>query len=146
MNTDVSKTNKLRQLTNSNVTYEWMPGSLNDLDISVLNAEQVGLLACGTRNRFYGVRAEEGLRIWVATHETTFAELAWINNGSTWSWQRSWTGFNGHATPSCYTWSPRRGVVTYVSFVDLSNQAIWYWYALRCSSSADHSLLTHCAG
>ena len=43
---DVGVDNRLRERVNSNVTNIWVDGPINQLDIPVLDADQVGLLAC----------------------------------------------------------------------------------------------------
>lgn len=129
--TDINKENMLRQRTINNITYAWSDGLLNDLNIKTLDADRVGLQACFYEGPIDGVDLNgtqpiSGIRIWVATSETTFDQMAWRNGLPTWTFEQTWTNLNGYASPACFGWAP--GTVTYVAFVDLQDAVNLYWF------------------
>jgi hypothetical protein len=127
----------LRQRFIDNQTWTWYDGPLNNLDISTLDSERVGLQACFYDGPIDGVGSvslngtdpTSGMRIFVATSETTFAQYAWRSGLPSWVQEQSnWSGVNGQATPACFGWAA--GGTTYVMFVDEENAVHLYWSVL----------------
>lgn len=113
------------------MTFTWVDGPLSALNIKVLDADKIGLDAC-----FYagpidnvdlnGTLPDSGIRLFVATGETTFNQLAWRSGLPSWTWEQSWEDLNGHASPACYDLAG--GNVTYVMFVGQQNAIELYWF------------------
>lgn len=127
---DVGKNNKLRQQTIDNHTYTWHPGLLDDLSIATLDADKRGLVACYYSGpiddpSYNASSGDSGIRLFVATSETTFEQLSWQPGMSSWVVEQQWTGLNGRAQPACNGWSA--GSVTYAMFVDQDDQVAFYW-------------------
>lgn len=149
--TDVGEGNKLRQRTMDNVTLAWRPGLLNDLDITTLDSNRSGLIACyydgPVDSDSYNSSSDySSIRLFVATGETTFEQLSWQPGMSSWVIEQQWSGMNGHAQPACNGWSP--GSVTYVMFVDEDDQVAFYWrdHADEGDGDEDHPMNTWVQG
>ena len=131
-NADISKDNLLRQRYINNSTYTWNNGPLNDLNIKTLDSGPVGLQVCFYEGpidnvNLNGTDPHSGMRLWIATSETTFAQYAWRAGLPSWVPEQSlWIDLNGHASPACYGWG--KGSTTYVMFVDNQNDVQLYWY------------------
>ena len=128
---DVNKDNLVRQRSLDNITYVWTDGPLNDMNLKTLDADKIGLQVTwygGTISNvdLNGTDHMTGMRLFVATSETTFDQLAWRSGLPQWIWEQSWPNQNGHANPACYSWA--KGTTTYVMFVDLDNKINMYWY------------------
>ena len=131
---DINNNNSLRQRFIDNQTFTWYDGPLNDLDVSTLDSESVGLQACYYNGpidsvgsvSLNGTNPNSGMRLFVATSETTFAQYAWRSGFTSWVQEQSnWSGVNGQATPACFGWAA--GGTTYVMFVDEQNAIQLYW-------------------
>ena len=120
----------LRQRTINRNTYTWNNGPLNDLNISVLDANRVGLEACQYLGLIAGVSSERtaghGVRLFVATSNDTFEQLSWYPGMSSWIVERRWSGMNGHASPTCFGWG--KGHTFYTWFVNAANTIEMWWY------------------
>ena len=126
MNTD----NLLRQKHIDNVTYTWNNGPLNDLNVKVFDSFRVGLAVCFYQGPIENTNLndtdpESGLRLWVATDETTFDQYAWRAGLPQWVWEETLPDMNGHATPGCFGWGA--GWTTYTMFVDADDIPQLYW-------------------
>ena len=117
MNTD----NVLRQKTNSNTTNVWIDGTINSLNLAVLNADEVGAQACysgfdynasddyhhtplpNNANGNASFSKEVGMHIWYASDNQTFQQYGWRDGDDSWTWQHTWEGKNGHAGVGCYS-------------------------------------------
>ena len=122
--------NQLRQQTTDNETFMWHPGFVDDLNITTLDADKCGLVACYYNGpiddpSYNASSGDSGIRLFVATSESTFQQLAWQPGMQSWVIEQQWTGLNGHAQPACNGWSP--GSVTYAMFVDDDDQVAFYW-------------------
>lgn len=127
---DVSKDNKLQQRTIDNETFTWRSGLLDDLDVGVLDADKVGLVSCYYNGpiddqSYNSTSGDSGIRLFVATSETTFEQISWQPGMPSWVSEQQWNGFNGRAQPTCNGWST--GTVTYAMFVDEDDQVAFYW-------------------
>ena len=128
---DTDQNSMLRQRSLDNSTYVWTDGLLNKMNIKALDADKVGMQAC-----FYdgpidnvnlnGTNPDTGIRVFVATSETTFDQLAWRSGLPQWTLEQTWPNLNGQASPTCFGWA--RGNTSYVMFVDLQNAVDLYWY------------------
>ena len=122
----------LKQRIIDNTTYAWADGLLNNLDVRVLDADKVGLEACYYSGPIdnvdlNGTEPSTGIRLFVATSETTFDQFAWRRPLPQWvQEQQSWLNLNGHANPTSYNFAPDG--VHYVAFVDLQNAVNLYWF------------------
>ncbi|KAK3696302.1 hypothetical protein LTR37_018038 [Vermiconidia calcicola] len=138
----IGEDNLLKQRSITNTTYTWTDGLINQLNIEVLDAERVGLQAC-----FYdgpvgstGQGSWGGIRLWVASSETTFDQWVWNIGLSHWIWEQSWQELNGAASPACYGWAP--DAVDYIMFLDLNNAISIYWEDISTQqiSTATHPI------
>lgn len=128
----------LRQRFIDNSTFTWNDGPLNNLNIKVLDSPKVGLAACFYKGPIgnvdlTGTDPLSGIRLWIATDETTFDQYAWRAGLPQWQREQSWYDMNGHATPACYGWAA--GSTTYAMFVDNHNTSQLYWSV--CYSSME---------
>lgn len=126
----MGRNNRLRQQTIDNKTFTWHPGVLDDLKITTFDADKRGLVTCYYNGpiadpSYNESSGDSGIRLFVATSETTFEQISWQPGMSSWVIEQQWTGFNGHAQPACNGWSP--GSVTYAMFVDQDDQVAFYW-------------------
>ena len=121
----------LKQRFIDNQTYTWYGGPLNSANIRAFDAERVGLQACFYQGpiagvEFNGTDRTSGMRIFVATSETTFDQYAWRPGLASWTKeQSSFESMNGHATPGCFGWAA--GWTTYVMFVGSQNDIQLWW-------------------
>lgn len=131
MSSDVDKNNKVRERVLASDSTTWQDGPLNSLNVSAMDSERVGLLAC-----YFGSSSADtelsagggvGLRLWAASNATTFQQYSW-NPSTNWTYNAQWPGLNGHATPACYSWGGNS--TTYISFVDLQNRVNFFWYVI----------------
>lgn len=67
----------------------------------------------------------DGMHLWYPSDNQTFQQYGWREGDLEWTYQRTWTGKDGHATPGCYSWGP--GTVSYLMFVNL-DQTIEFWW------------------
>lgn len=124
----------LRQRSIDNNTWSWTDGSLNALNVSVFESTRVGLQACFYRGPIEGVDSADlegtaidgGVRVWVATSATTFAQYAWRPGMLQWVHEEDRRDVDGRANPACMGWGA--GWTTYVAFVDLDGNIAIYWY------------------
>lgn len=141
--TDTDNGNFLRQRSIDNLTYTWTDGLLNNLNVKMLDDERVGLRACFYPGPIDGANLDgtiglAGIRVFAATSETTFDQLAWRSGLSKWVWEQRWMNLNGHASPACMGWG--RGSVTYAMFVNEQNAVNVLWYVSK-SCNAMRSVL-----
>lgn len=127
---DVNKENTLRQKHIDNVTYTWNDGPLNDLNIEVFDSDRVGLAVCFYEGPIENANLEDtepesGIRLWIATDETTFDQYAWRAGLPQWVWEETLHELNGHAAPGCFGWGS--GTTTYTMFVDVDDNIQLYW-------------------
>jgi hypothetical protein len=120
----------LRQRTIDDETWTWADGPLNDLNISVFDADRVGLKACLYLGPIAGVPSDEtvghGTRLFVATSEGTFEQLSWYPGMESWVLEQPWHDLNGHASPACFGWGI--GHTFYAWFVNAQNTIDMWWY------------------
>lgn len=121
----------LRQRSIDNLTYTWTDGLINDMKVKMLDDDRVGLRACFYSGPIDGVNLNgtsslAGIRVFAATSENTFDQLAWRSGLSDWVWEQRWMSLNGHASPACMGWA--RGSVTYVMFVNDNDAVNVFWY------------------
>ena len=107
-----------------------MDGPLNAMNLKALDSAQVGLKACLyfgpiANADLAGTDPMTGIRLFVASSETTFEQLSWRPGMPQWIWEQSWQDKNGHATPGCYNWAA--GQTTYTMFVDLDDNIELFW-------------------
>lgn len=129
--TDIGNDNMLKQRRLDNLTYVWSDGLLNQMNIKALDTGQVGLQACFYEGPINNIDLNDtdkqtGMRLFVATSETTFDQVAWRYGLPHWEWEQSWQNLNGHASPACFGWDV--GTTTYVMFIDLQNTVNMYWF------------------
>lgn len=151
--------NHIRQKTNSNVTNIWQDGEINQLNLTAMDAESVGMQACWYGS-FYGdtdyadlkptvtadgsnattYSTEVGMHIWYASDATTFQQYGWRDGYDNWEKQDNWTDMNGHAGVGCYSWGP--GTVTYTIMVNSENTAEIWWKDTNASliSTPEHPI------
>ena len=100
------------------------------MNLKALDSDHVGLKAClylgpiGNAN-LAGITATSGVRLFVASSDTTFEQFAWRPGMSKWIWEQTWRNKNGHASPGCFTWA--KGQTTYSMFVDFDDNIELYW-------------------
>lgn len=136
---DINQENMIRERYNSNQSTFgtagiWQDGVINDLNITVLDAEQAGLLGCWYGNTggdvdFDGgnnTTDEVGMRLWYASNSTTFQQYGWRRSSNAWVYEETWSNLNGYTSPGCYTWGPSE-TITYTAFVDLYGSSSIYW-------------------
>ena len=132
---DINKDNILKQRTIDNNTYTWSDGLINDLNITTLASDRVGLSVCW----YYGpimnsnmdfISGISGMRLWVATSAATFDQYAWRLGMSDWVYEQNWVDMNGQANPACHT--PFLGNSTYVMFVNQTGAVDFYWLVKGC--------------
>lgn len=157
---DIDATNTLRQRSNSNTTNVWIDGEINDLNLKVWDAEQVGMQAC-----YYGddygdsdyihtplpggeaasdsdvEAANTGMHMWYATSATTFEQYGWRFGDNEWQQQETWRGKNGHAGVGCYSWIPDSST-TYAMFANTDDTVEIWWRDTNVSQprSSDHPI------
>lgn len=101
--------------------------------MSVFNSSRAGLSSCfypgpiqtlddGALN---GTIANSGMRVFVATSETSFAQYAWRTGLAQFTYEMEWNDLNAHASPACMAWGA--GQVMHVAFVDLEDKVSVYW-------------------
>ena len=124
---DVGDDNTLKQRTFSNVTNTWNGGLLIKYNINTLDSERVGLRVC-----FYdgpignlSLAGTDGLRLWVATSETTFEQWVWRSGLPDWLYEQTWRDMNAHASPACNPWM--KGTTDYIAFVNAADMVDVYW-------------------
>lgn len=98
--------------------------------MATLDADKRGLVTCYYSGpiedpSYNATSGDSGIRLWIATSETTFEQISWQPGMPSWIVERQWTGLNGHAQPACNGWSS--GSVTYAMFVDQDDQVAFYW-------------------
>lgn len=126
---DVGTDNLVKERVVNNGSFLWSDGALNKMNLKAFDGGgNVGLQAC-----FYdgpisniSVYGLGGIRLWVATGQTEFAQLSWRSPMQDWIMEQQWTDVDGHASPACYGW--QRGQVDYVMFVDPQSTMNVYWY------------------
>ncbi|GAB7355291.1 hypothetical protein MBLNU459_g5829t1 [Dothideomycetes sp. NU459] len=138
--------NMIRQKSNSNTTNIWTNGTIDQLNLVALDADQVGMQACwygsdygdtdythtplptdgDTSNATVTAHNEVGMHIWYASDSQTFQQLGWRYGDLNWTFQGSWTEKNGHAGVGCYSWEPD-STVTYVMMVNLNDSVEFWW-------------------
>jgi len=138
----IDRNNTLRQRSNSNASYLWVDGPLNELELKVWDADQVGMQACWYGNDYGdsdyihaplpGTNSNEtsnsdvGMHMWYASDNSTFQQYGWRQgNNTTWEYQTTFENKNGHAGVGCYSWG--KGTVTYVMMVNNENTAEVWW-------------------
>ncbi|PSN65440.1 hypothetical protein BS50DRAFT_497710 [Corynespora cassiicola Philippines] len=156
----ISKDNRVRQKQNSNSTNIWQDGPLNDLNLTVYDAPNVGLQACwygnyygdsdaskfptrdGNNNTIPFNSTTHGMHLWYPTDETTFRQYGWYEGQNQWVDQHTWTGMNAHAGVGCYSWQP--GTTTYAMMVNTQNTAEIWWKDTdtNVTSTAEHPINT----
>ncbi|XP_014554514.1 hypothetical protein COCVIDRAFT_104758 [Bipolaris victoriae FI3] len=140
----VDRNNTIRQVTQDNITDIWQGGSLNDLNLKAFDSPTTGLQACWKGN-FYGdedytkfptasglnntkpFENSQGMNLWFATDDSTFAQYAWYSGrqDDTWVSIKPWPGFNGHAGVGCYSWG--EGTTTYAMMANKNNAVEFWW-------------------
>ena len=142
----MNKDNLLRQRRIDHTTYTWAEGPLNALNIKVFDADRIGLTSCLYLGTIANVATSEtkghGTRLFVATTATTFNQYSWYPSMTQWSFEKSWTNLNGHASPACYGWG--KGHTFYTWFVNLENSIDMYWYAHDIDFTSIEIYLTEC--
>ena len=131
--TDISVDNTLRQRFIDSNTWAWSDGPINSLNVSVLDTSSAGLSACFYRGpienldekALNGTIANTGMRLFVATSETSFAQYAWRTGLAQWTYETEWNDVNALASPACMGWGA--GQMMHVAFVDLDNMVSVYW-------------------
>ena len=123
----------------------WTLGPLNDQNVSPLNDDKVGMMACwaGTTSGNEG-KAEASnsqdlvIRLAYAEDATTFKLLSYTGLTQQYNTEQTLSKLNGRAKPACYNWAP--GTVDYMMFVDLQNSVEVYWRDSGSgqSNSTDH--------
>lgn len=157
--TDIDQQNYLRQRSNGNETNVWSNGTINDLNLKVYDADQVGMQACWYGSDYgdsdyvhtplpedqsgsdSGEGANTGMHMWYASNETTFQQLGWRFGDEEWLHQETWTGKNGHAGVACYSWAEDSST-TYAMFVNQENTVEVWWRDtnLNHTETDDHPL------
>ena len=158
---DIDEQNYLRQRSNGNETNVWSNGTINDLNLRIFDADQVGMQACWYGND-YGDSdyihtplpgnpqegndsdsdaSNTGMHMWFATSATTFEQYGWRFGDTEWQHQKTWTGMNGHAGVGCYSWIPDSST-TYAMFVNAANTVEIWWRdtAANTTSTASHPI------
>jgi hypothetical protein len=133
----------VRQKLNDNTTNIWQDGPLNDLNLTVYNAPNVGLQACwygnyygdsdaadfptrdGQNNTIAFNADTKGMHLWYPTDESTFKQFGWYEGQEQWVEQHTWENMNAHAGVGCYSWGP--GSTTYTMMVDQQNTTTFWW-------------------
>ena len=138
----IDKQGYIKQRTNSNATAIWKDGELNQMKLKILDSDAVGLQACWYGN-FYGdadytkfpttngqqntvaYAPEYGMHLWFPSDATTFQQYGYFEGQTTWTFQETWPGKNGHAGVGCYSWGP--GTVSYAMMLNLQN-SVEFWF------------------
>lgn len=151
----IGEDNQLKQRSNSNTSSLWSDGPLNAMNLTVLDADQVGMQACWYGNAYgdtdyihtdrpstgsTAASSEIGMHLWYASDNTTFKQYGWRYGDEEWDYQEEWKNLNGHAGVGCYSWG--EGTVTYAMFVDLKNTVNFYWKDTNSNMTAtdDHPI------
>ncbi len=122
----------------------WVDGPINNLNLEVYDADQVGMQACwygndygdsdythsplpnqNTSNGDPALSNQIGMHMWYAADEHTFQQYGWRDGDSSWQHQNVFSNMNGHSGVGCYSWGP--GTVTYVMMVNEENAVEVYW-------------------
>ena len=107
------------------------------MNISPLNADDVGLLACwygptsGSDKDFQGSASstnakDSAIRLAYASGETDFKVMSYGVTAQVWTLEQTLGNLDGHATPACHNREP--GTVDYYMFVDLKSMVNVYWF------------------
>lgn len=145
----IDQNNTLRQRSNSNASSAyttpgiWTDGPINNLDLKVWDADQVGMQACwygndygdsdyvhspipGTDQVNASANSDVGMHMWYASDNNTFQQYGWRQDANnTWQFQNTFENMNGHAGVGCFSWGP--GTVTYVMMVNEENTVEFWW-------------------
>ena len=138
---DVDNTNIIREVWAGNNTQGWALGPLSNMNISPMDDDHVGMVAC-----WYGpTSADEyaegfattsdssllAIRLVYASDATTFKQLTYHGDNQIWTPEQTLPNLNGHASPTCY--NRGEGTVDYMMFVDLQNKINVYWFVRHVS-------------
>jgi hypothetical protein len=153
----IGRDNQLKQRSYDNTSNFWTDGPINQANLTVYDADQVGMQACWYGNDYgdvdyqhtplpgqsgdgnsSGIGTEYGMHMWYASDASTFKQYGWRFGDANWTYQQDWTGFNGHAGVGCYSWG--LGTVTYVMFVNQANTVEFWWKDTNSSIAAS---ITH---
>ncbi|KAK5127916.1 hypothetical protein LTR85_005033 [Meristemomyces frigidus] len=138
---DIDVNNQIKQRSGTNLSSLWTDGPINDANLTVHDADQVGMQACWygsdygdsdythtplpTSGPDAAFTSDVGMHIWYGSNATTFQQYGWRAGDDSWTYQATWQDYNAHAGVGCYSWGP--GTVTYVMMVNLQDTVEFWW-------------------
>lgn len=136
LDSDIDNTNIIQEVWASNYTQGWALGPLSAMNISPMDDDQVGMVACWHGPTSPDEYAEGyatttdasqlAIRLVYATDATTFQELSYQGSTQLWTSEQTLSNLNGHTTPACY--NRGQGTVDYLMVADLHKKINVYWY------------------
>lgn len=125
---------------------------MNELNLTVYDAPNVGLQACwygnyygdsdaskfptrdGNNNTIAFNASTPGMHLWYPSSDTVFQQYGWYEGQDQWLEENTWRDMNAHAGVGCYSWLP--GTTTYAMMVDTEDTATIWWKDTNSSRKA----------